>query len=1216
MGRPTAAEAFSSETQAAGRYELGAQIAAGGMGVIFRARDRLVDREVAYKRLRAAHDDTRTRVTALFQREYDTLARLSHPNIVEVYDYGIDADGPFYAMELLSGADLTKLAPLPHRDACRLLRDLASALALLHARRLLHRDVSPNNVRLTSDGRAKLIDFGALTPFGTTREVVGTPAFIAPECLHDDGALDQRSDLYSLGAVAYWALTRRPPVRARTFDELSAAFGETLLPPSAHAPAVPRELDDLVLSLLAHDRVARPASAAHVIERLTSIADLPPEADERQVAYSYLAHPPLFGCGETLLSLQTAVDDLRVTGGQTLLVEGTPGLGRSALLEAVAMHAQLAGITVLRARGDRSAGPFGLARELTQLARALHPDLGDGLLARDSRSSQQVRAGRTTSEVEVGERHAAIVARVRQALLTLSERNPLVIVVDDAHAADVPSLSLLGALGEDVRGRPLTLVLSALSGERRPDAPGFAKLAAQARAFTLAPLCEQGMVALFDALLGGAPNSRRLANWLHEQSGGNPAVAMDLARVLLQRGVIRYTLGTFTLPHDVSLDLSRADVTKAMLARLGGASNLAHQVASLLALHPGWLSFTQLASTMESAPGDILRALEELLARGVAAHGSDGFSLLGTRLREALRAELDATTRGALHVRLARTLLDHSDDTLDLRLSAALHLLRGGEENDAAAIVTEVAGPQLTGETAARWTELLERVLGIYRRQKRSKEQCLALLIPLGLSGFWGSLQAQRHHLDAALTLLASVCGMSLARRLRPWVGARLALMLGLLYAAARRRLVPEHERLGTVRSMLADFIGLVSSGTAAAASALDAHAALRIAHLLEPLSAMPLRAPAAMARQFALATAEISSGQLTTGSARYARLMPLLAQPVADFDDAKRRPLYLGCLNGLAQVAATETSPAALSLADELERGDPFFGPHAECVRMTYYGHRGEQQKAEVHRARAELLALRGGSSWSAVTVLTVRRSRIACVTSDAIGLVQAIAELGRLSEVAPKLGVCKSAAEAWLEHLRGRPARAVALFDRHFAQADARLVPSYLFDRALYASALNAAGKHLAAQEVCRAMLEGGARLPLLIAGRVRAEAALADAALGRVGPATLQLEALVAEAASCDNPFVRGSAHQARTLLAIRCGDREAFELHHAAASELFRATENASLVRQCASLLSLAQQAGLCDAPLARADEASSASTIASQTESLTQSQERPTEVRST
>src|SRR5205085_7824597 len=135
---------------------------------------------------------------------------LRHPNIIEVYDYGRDAERWFYTMEQLEGGDLGQAAPLPWRQVCSYLRQIAAVLGMLHARRLLHRDVSPRNIWILPDGRLNLIDFGALSAFGIPSDLVGTPALIAPEWLLDRSTrarVDQRADLYGRGALAYWLLT-------------------------------------------------------------------------------------------------------------------------------------------------------------------------------------------------------------------------------------------------------------------------------------------------------------------------------------------------------------------------------------------------------------------------------------------------------------------------------------------------------------------------------------------------------------------------------------------------------------------------------------------------------------------------------------------------------------------------------------------------------------------------------------------------------------------------------------------------------------------------------------------------------------------------------------------------------------------------------------------------------------------------------------------------
>ena len=216
--QPAVAVDVSEPGAVAGRYRVELLLGRGAMGEVHRAYDLATDRPVALKRFR--HDGDKRDDRLRFRHEFHTLARLRHPRIVEVFDYGVDEhDRPFYAMELLDGRDLAELSPLPWRRACGLLRDVASALAFLHARQLLHRDVAPRNVRCTEDGRAKLLDFGMLATMGVSHEVVGTLPAIAPEMLLGL-PMDGRADLFGLGALAFWLITGRHPQRVRSLEDL------------------------------------------------------------------------------------------------------------------------------------------------------------------------------------------------------------------------------------------------------------------------------------------------------------------------------------------------------------------------------------------------------------------------------------------------------------------------------------------------------------------------------------------------------------------------------------------------------------------------------------------------------------------------------------------------------------------------------------------------------------------------------------------------------------------------------------------------------------------------------------------------------------------------------------------------------------------------------------------------------------------------------------
>ena len=285
-------EADTTVELVAGRYRVCRTLARGGMGTVQEVLDEATGERLALKRLTPVRSKTSASATvAFFRLEYQTLQALAHPNIIRVFDYGVDAVGPYYTMELLDGQDLRALRPIGYRALCGYLRDVASSLALLHARGLLHRDVTDRNIRCTSAGHAKLIDFGAMTTVGVAKRVVGTPPYVPPEALYGQ-PLDGRSDLYALGVVAYVGLTGRFPYPATSFERLIERWRSQKVPPKTHLEDIPRALEELVSSLLSLDPMARPSGAAEVIDRLTAIAQLSPD-DGAATAQAYLVSPKM-----------------------------------------------------------------------------------------------------------------------------------------------------------------------------------------------------------------------------------------------------------------------------------------------------------------------------------------------------------------------------------------------------------------------------------------------------------------------------------------------------------------------------------------------------------------------------------------------------------------------------------------------------------------------------------------------------------------------------------------------------------------------------------------------------------------------------------------------------------------------------------------------------------------------------------------------------------
>jgi len=264
-----------------GRYAVTARIAHGGMATVYRATDTRLDREVALKVMHAelARDEEFVR---RFIGEAKSVARLSHQNVVAVFDQG--ADGPFLylAMEYVPGRTLKELLRDSGRfspaTALEIMAGVLDGLAAAHASGIVHRDVKPENVLMTADGRVKVADFGlarAHSAAGHTRAglLVGTVAYVPPEQV-TGGTIGPRGDVYSAGVVLFELLTGRPPFTGDTPLSIAYQHVNTDVPaPSAMAPGIPAPVDQLVLAATSRDPALRPADAGEFLHAVRQVAE-------------------------------------------------------------------------------------------------------------------------------------------------------------------------------------------------------------------------------------------------------------------------------------------------------------------------------------------------------------------------------------------------------------------------------------------------------------------------------------------------------------------------------------------------------------------------------------------------------------------------------------------------------------------------------------------------------------------------------------------------------------------------------------------------------------------------------------------------------------------------------------------------------------------------------------------------------------------------------
>lgn len=264
-----------------GRYQPRGPLGAGGFATVYRAYDPVLDREVALKILHP-HLATDPEIRERFVREGQALARVHHPNIVQIHDAGNAEDTTYLAMQLVEGRSLDVIVrergPLPLHDGIAMAEQIAAALAAVHARGLTHRDVKPVNILIEHiTWRAVLLDFGVARPVDSrgaaTGWLVGTPGFMAPEQLDPDSPATPRTDVYQLAATLYALLAGRPPFTGRTADVLNAILSQPPLDLGKLRPDLPAAAVAAIADAMSKNPKRRPSGPVAFVAALRAAAE-------------------------------------------------------------------------------------------------------------------------------------------------------------------------------------------------------------------------------------------------------------------------------------------------------------------------------------------------------------------------------------------------------------------------------------------------------------------------------------------------------------------------------------------------------------------------------------------------------------------------------------------------------------------------------------------------------------------------------------------------------------------------------------------------------------------------------------------------------------------------------------------------------------------------------------------------------------------------------
>jgi len=1129
------------------------------MGAVFQVHDQRSGRRLALKRLRAEDGDT---ARLWFEREYFTLSELAHPRIIEVCDYGIDAEGAYYTMELLDGADLREKKNLPVPEICAILCDIACSLAILHSRGLLHRDVSPRNVRCTADGRAKLIDFGAMAAMGIAHEVVGTPPCVPPEALELQ-ALDGRSDLYALGVIAYWMLTGRYPYPARKMAELRELWASGVVPPDRLSGQVTEQLSQLVLQLISLEPQGRPRTAGEVIERLSAIGGFVPE-DQERIAGAYLSTPGLVGRAALLAWARAGIGAMGQRAAETLVIEGDAGLGRTRALEVCVAEAKRIGAIVAKASAaaDRD---YGVMAALGRQLLVEVPQSESGLSAQE-----RAALGHVLEELRVPgaggrsfeRRH--VQAAFRDWILGLARRYPILLAVDDIEQVDEPSAALLGMLAHEVGRRGPTIAVTRTPGA--DDGLALDVLTRLGARFRLTPLAESETEDLVKGVFGDVPNVVAVARRVHGVARGNPRDSMQLLRHLIECGAARCEGSIWLLPPGLEETDLPSSMLSAFEARLTRVPVEARELAEALALADlAWLKAKDYPELMGGAdPARLFSMLDTLVQAGILLPERTRYRFSERNAPARLAEAVPEQRKRDLHARLALLA-----GRRGARIRRLHHLLESGQP---ALAIDEMLNELGTDafDYSPDSVDILKRAIRAGDRLPVPETSRLMMKLRLaGVSAVLGDLETFQACAPACLARLRRDSGLEDWERLSDTVPGPERLQTALAQAEQRFQATPEPERGFTVIESMRRLARLLAGYTAMASVASDYEMLVELPSL-EPFFVL---SPALQVTQ-SLVDAQLALvvGRTAFAIDVYQRVLARIAEP----DGAQLEPAVLdqikhGVTHLLAVIDAASGKKRALELAEQLDRV-PKYRIGAWQIRRAYYRMLGHIEKVQACQRRIELLGLRDGFPPQAN--VTLRTDLSACwLTDDLTGLKNSFSLLDKEVICFPRLGPLRALVHSHYHRIRGEYALAFQQIEVALAGALPGNHVDWHFVAVAHVELLTLLGKAEQAIEQSEEYEAIFRRFGLELAKRnlelARIRALLAA---GRAEEARERCDVMIAEQVEHGTEgILRERFHEARARIALALGDRDGFEHWAGRFAEFCRDAENPAIRAQYQRLM---------------------------------------------
>ena len=685
------------------RYSVTRFLGEGGKKKVYLAHDSILDRDVAFAVIKTEglDDIGRERI----RREAQAMGRMgTHPCIMPIYDLGEEDGNPYMVQPVMRGGDVEELiedadGPLPLERAIQIAKQTAQGLVFAHSKGIVHRDLKPGNIWLDDEGAAKIGDFGLAVATDRSRLtveklMVGTVNYMPPEQA-TGGEVTPRADLYSLGAMLYEMCTGRVPFMGD--DDIAVISQHVNTPPVApswHNPSIPRTLDSLIIRLMSKNPDERPQSAEEVLQALEAVdlSIVEESSEDGAGSLDSMAGGVFVGRQREMDNLKSIFEEVLSGKGRMVMLVGEPGIGKTRTAQELATYAGMRGAQVLWGRSYESGGapPYW---PWVQAIRS-HVAATDAHKLRSQMGSSASVIAEVVSDVRekladlpeptpIDDPESArfrLFDSIATFLKNASADTPLVLMLEDLHWSDKPSLMLLEFVARELANSRIMVVGNYRDIELNRRHPLSVTLGDLTRERLFERILLRGLqkhdVQRFIEIAAGIAPPTALVDAVYSQTEGNPLFVTETVRLLIQEGDI--TAGRSSKGGTTSWEIRIPEGVREVIGRrLDRLSERCNEVLTIAAVIGRQFRFDVVKNMIEdTTEGQLLDALDESLSARIVEELPEEIGLYQfthASMQETLTEELSLARRVRLHARIAEALEASYGNDVELHAAELAH---------------------------------------------------------------------------------------------------------------------------------------------------------------------------------------------------------------------------------------------------------------------------------------------------------------------------------------------------------------------------------------------------------------------------------------------------------------------------------------------------------------------------------------------------------------